>query len=90
MLRFFAAPKQGTPTWKVEQDSIMMLMETRVLLKKMLFIGKIMSKEDPTKCVKEPYQEGGQLAKERTNAREFISFSNKLNIPDVSEGCLDK
>ena len=47
MLRFFEAPKQGTPTGRVELDSNMLLMKNRVLLSKLTFVGKMMAKSLP-------------------------------------------
>ena len=39
MLRFFEAPKQGTPTGIVELDSNMLLMKNRILLSKLTYVG---------------------------------------------------
>ena len=45
MLRFFDAPKQGTPTTGiVELDSNLLLMKNRVLLRKLTCMGKIFAK----------------------------------------------
>ena len=44
MLRFFEAPKQGTPTGIVELDSNMLLMKNRLLLSKLIYVGKVMAK----------------------------------------------
>ena len=44
MLRFFEAPKQGTPYGIVELDSNMLLMKNRIMLSKLTYVGKIMVK----------------------------------------------
>ena len=44
MLRFFEAPKQGTPSGIVELDSNMLLMKNRIMLNKLIYVGKIMTK----------------------------------------------
>ena len=43
MLRFFEAPKQGTPTEIVELDSNMLLMKNRIILNELVHVGKIMT-----------------------------------------------
>ena len=44
MLRFFEAPKQGTPTGIVELDSNMLLMKNRIMLSKLTYVGKVTAK----------------------------------------------
>ena len=47
MLRFFEAPKQGTPTGIVELDSNMLLMKNRIILSKLTYMFKVMAKSLP-------------------------------------------
>ena len=58
MLRFFDAPKQGTPTGIVELDSNMLLMENRILLSKLTYIGKLMAKSSPTNMCRRALNNG--------------------------------
>ena len=44
ILRFFEAPKQGTPTGIVELDLNMLLMKNRIILNKLIYVGKVMAK----------------------------------------------
>ena len=46
MLRFFEAPKQGTPTGIVELDSNMLMI--KILLNKLIYVGKIMTNSTGT------------------------------------------
>ena len=48
MLRFFEAPKQGTPTGIVELNSNMLLMENRSILNNLIYVGKIMTNSTGT------------------------------------------
>ena len=43
ILCFFKAPKQGTPSGIVEQDSNMLLMKNRIMVSKLTHVGKIMA-----------------------------------------------
>ena len=47
MLRFFEAPKQGTPTGIVELDANMLLMKNASMLNKLTYVGKLMAKSAP-------------------------------------------
>ena len=62
MLRFCAAPEQGTPI--VELYSTMKYMKNRILQEKMLFIGEIMPNKDPNHMCRRVHLAGGQHVKE--------------------------
>ena len=66
MLRFFEAPKQGTPTGIVELDSNMLLMKNRIMLSKLTYVGKIMAKSTSQNMCKRALQTEKKSAKERT------------------------
>ena len=53
MLRFFEAPKQGTPTSRVELDSNMLIMKNRIILNRLTYVGKVMAKSLPNNmCIR--------------------------------------
>ena len=58
MLRFFEAPKQGSPTGIVELDSDMLLMKNRILLSKLTYIGKLIDKSAPTSMCRRALNNG--------------------------------
>ena len=89
MLRFFEAPKQGTPTGIVELDSNMLLMKNRILLNKLVYVGKIMTNATGTNMCRRALLNGKNECKGQDLLTECETWSRELDLPNVTKGCLD-
>ena len=80
MLRFFEAPKQGTPTGIVELDSNMLLMKNRILLSKLTYVGKVMAKSLPNNMCRRALINGKLVCKGKDLLTECEDWSRELRI----------
>ena len=89
MLRFFEAPKQGTPTGIVELDSNMLLMGNRIMQNKLIYVGKIMTNSLGTNMGRRALLNGKNTCKGQDLLTECETWCRELDLPDVTKGCLD-
>ena len=89
MLRFFEAPKQGTPTGIVELDSNMLLMGNRIMQNKLIYVGKIMTNSLGENMGRRALLNGKNTCKGKDLLTECETWCRELDLPDVTKGCLD-
>ena len=89
MLRFFEAPKQGTPTGIVELDSNMLLMKNRIILNKLIYVGKIMTNSTGMNMCRRALLNGKNTCNGQDLLTECETWSRELDLPNVTNGCLD-
>ena len=89
MLRFFEAPKQGTPKGIIELDSNMLLMKNRIMLNKLTYVGKIMAKSEDINMCRRALLNGRDTCKGKDLLTECENWCQELDIQNVTEGCLD-
>ena len=89
MLRFFEAPKQGTPTGIVKLDSNMLLMKNRIMLSKLTYVGKIMEKSTAHNMCRRALLNGKNVCNGKDLLTECENWSRELQIQNVTKGCLD-
>ena len=77
MLRFFEAPKQGTPTGIVEVDSNMLLMKNRIILSKLTYMGKVMAKSLPNNMCRRALINGKLVCKGKDLLTECKNYEFK-------------
>ena len=89
MLRFFEAPKQGTTTGIVELDSNMLLMGNRIMQNKLIYVGKIMANSLGTNMGRRALLNRKNTCKGQDLLTECETWCRKLDLPDITKGCLD-
>ena len=89
MLRFFEAPKQGTPTGIVELDSNMLLMKNRIMLSKLTYVGKVMAKSTNHNMCRRAQLNGKNVCNGKDLLTDCENWCRDLDIPNVTKGCLD-
>ena len=89
MLRFFEAPKQGTPTGIVELDYNMLLMKNRIMLNKLIYVGKVMTKSTSMNMCRRALLNGKNICKGKDLLTECETWCRDLDLPNVTQGCLD-
>ena len=90
MLRYFEAPKQRTPTGIVGHDANMLLMENRIMLSKLTYVGKLMAKSAQTNLCRRALNNGKLTCKGKDLLTECQKWYRHLRIKDVTKGCLER
>ena len=88
-VKIFRGPKRGTPTGIVEQDSNMLLMGNRIILNKLVYVGKIMTYSTGTNMGRRALLNGKNAPKGQDLLTECETWCRELDLPKVTKGCLD-
>ena len=78
ILRFFEAPKQGTPTGIVESDSNMLQIKKRIMLSKLTYVGKVMAKSLTNNMCRRALINGKLVCKGKDLLTECENWSREL------------
>ena len=85
-LQYWLPPKQVTPNGIVELDLNMLLMKNRVMLSKLTYVGKVMTKSTNHNMCRRALRNG-------KNGKDLLTecedWCRDLDIPNVTKGCLD-